>query len=68
MNTAAQMGSCGVGGVWVSSGSLGSYNVPFIPMVTLLLIGAWLWVKVILCCVETSLDAAGTSARATTSC
>ena len=47
MNTAATMGS------FVSSlvfGYLvdryGSYNVPFIPMTGLLLIGAWLWLKV----------------------
>ena len=24
----------------------GSYNVPFIPMATLLFIGAWLWLKI----------------------
>jgi predicted MFS family arabinose efflux permease len=47
MNTAAQIGSF-VGSV--ACGYLvdryGSYNVPFIPMVALLLIGAWLWLKV----------------------
>lgn len=47
MNTAAQIGSL------VSSVAFGylverygSYNVPFIPMAALLLIGAWLWLKV----------------------
>jgi ACS family glucarate transporter-like MFS transporter len=47
MNTAAQIGS------FVSSvvfgylvARYGSYNVPFIPMAALLLIGAWLWLKV----------------------
>jgi predicted MFS family arabinose efflux permease len=47
MNTAAQIGSV------VSSLAFGylvdryhSYNTPFIPMATLLLMGAWLWVKV----------------------
>ena len=47
MNTAAQIGS------FLSSlvfgylvGRYGSYNVPFIPMAALLLIGAWLWLKV----------------------
>jgi MFS transporter, ACS family, glucarate transporter len=47
MNTAAQVGS------FVSSlmfGYLvdhyGNYDAPFIPMAGLLLIGAWLWVKV----------------------
>jgi predicted MFS family arabinose efflux permease len=47
MNTAAQIGSV------VSSLAFGylvdryhSYNAPFIPMATILLIGAWLWVKV----------------------
>ena len=47
MNTAAQIGS------FVSSvafgylvGRYGSYNVPFIPMTALLLIGALLWLKV----------------------
>jgi len=47
MNTAAQIGSL------VSSlmfgylvDRFGSYNAPFIPMTGLLLIGAWLWVKV----------------------
>ena len=47
MNTAAQIGS------FVSSvafgylvGRYGSYNVPFIPMTVLLLIGALLWLKV----------------------
>ena len=47
MNTAAQIGA------FLSSlmfGYLvdryGSYNVPFIPMAALLLIGAWLWLKV----------------------
>src|ERR1700730_10096177 len=46
-NTACQIGSL------VSSVAFGylvdrygSYNVPFIPMTTLLLIGAWLWLKV----------------------
>ncbi|HMF00509.1 MAG TPA: MFS transporter, partial [Terriglobia bacterium] len=47
MNTAAQVGS------FVSSlmfgfvvDHYGNYDAPFIPMVVLLLIGAWLWVKV----------------------
>jgi ACS family glucarate transporter-like MFS transporter len=47
MNTAAQIGS------FLSSlafgylvAHTGSYNVPFIPMAALLLIGAWLWIKV----------------------
>ncbi len=47
MNTAAQIGS------FLSSlafgylvARTGSYNVPFIPMAALLLIGAWLWIKV----------------------
>jgi MFS family permease len=47
MNTAAQIGS------FVSSVAFGylvnrygSYDVPFIPMTALLLIGAWLWLKV----------------------
>jgi len=47
MNTASQLGS------FVSSlvfgylvGHYGNYNLPFIPMATLLLIGAWLWLKV----------------------
>jgi ACS family glucarate transporter-like MFS transporter len=47
MNTAAQIGSV------VSSLAFGylvdryhSYNTPFIPMAGLLLVGAWLWVKV----------------------
>jgi ACS family glucarate transporter-like MFS transporter len=47
MNTAAQVGSFASS---LAFGYLvdryGSYNVPFIPMVTLLLIGAWLWLKV----------------------
>jgi predicted MFS family arabinose efflux permease len=47
MNTAAQAGSFASS---LAFGYLvdryGSYNVPFIPMVTLLLIGAWLWQKV----------------------
>jgi len=47
MNTAAQIGSF-LGSV--AFGYLvdryGSYNVPFIPMVTLLSVGAWLWLKV----------------------
>ena len=47
MNTAAQIGS------FVSSLAFGylvdrygSYNVPFIPMAALLLLGAWIWLKV----------------------
>lgn len=47
MNTAAQVGS------FISSVAFGylvdrygSYNLPFVPMAVLLLIGAWLWVKV----------------------
>lgn len=47
MNTASQIGS------FVSSVAFGylvdhygSYNAPFIPMAALLLIGAWLWLKV----------------------
>jgi MFS transporter, ACS family, glucarate transporter len=47
MNTASQIGS------FLSSlafgylvARTGSYNVPFIPMAVLLLIGAWLWIKV----------------------
>jgi predicted MFS family arabinose efflux permease len=47
MNTAAQIGS------FVSSiafgflvNRYGSYNVPFIPMASFLLIGAWLWLRV----------------------
>ena len=47
MNTAAQIGS------FISSlafgylvGRYGNYNLPFIPMAALLLIGAWLWLKV----------------------
>jgi MFS family permease len=47
MNTAAQIGS------FVSTVAFGylvdrygSYNVPFIPMVALLLIGVWLWLRV----------------------
>jgi MFS transporter, ACS family, glucarate transporter len=47
MNTASQIGS------FLSSlafgylvARTGSYNVPFIPMAALLLIGAWLWTKV----------------------
>jgi ACS family glucarate transporter-like MFS transporter len=47
MNTASQIGS------FLSSlvfgylvGHYGNYNLPFIPMATLLLIGAWLWLKV----------------------
>jgi MFS transporter, ACS family, glucarate transporter len=47
LNTAAQIGS------FVSSLAFGylvdhygSYNVPFIPMAALLLIGAWLWLKI----------------------
>ena len=47
MNTASQVGSL------LSSlafgylvARTGSYNVPFIPMAALLLIGAWLWIKV----------------------
>jgi hypothetical protein len=47
MNTSAQVGSFASS---LAFGYLveryGSYNVPFIPMVTLLLIGAWLWLKV----------------------
>ncbi len=47
MNTASQIGS------FLSSlvfgylvGRFGSYNVPFIPMAALLLLGAWLWLKI----------------------
>jgi len=47
MNTASQIGS------FVSSlafgylvSRYGSYNAPFIPMAALLLLGAWLWIKV----------------------
>ena len=47
MNTASQIGS------FVSSlafgylvGRYGNYNMPFIPMAALLLLGAWLWTKV----------------------
>ena len=47
MNTAAQIGS------FVSSLAFGylvdrysNYSVPFIPMAGLLVIGAWLWLKV----------------------
>ncbi len=35
-----------LGGVWISGGRYGSYNVPFIPMTAFLLIGAWLWLNV----------------------
>jgi MFS family permease len=47
MNTASQIGSLissVLFGYLVSR--FGSYNVPFIPMAALLLIGAWLWIKV----------------------
>ena len=47
MNTAAQVGSfvsALVFGYLVDR--YGSYNLPFIPMTALLLIGAWLWLKV----------------------
>jgi MFS transporter, ACS family, glucarate transporter len=47
MNTAAQIGSflsSLVFGYLVAH--TGSYNVPFIPMAALLLIGAWLWIKI----------------------
>jgi MFS family permease len=47
MNTASQIGSLissVLFGYLVSR--FGSYNVPFIPMAALLLIGAWLWLKV----------------------
>jgi MFS transporter, ACS family, glucarate transporter len=47
MNTASQVGSflsSLVFGYLVAR--TGSYNVPFIPMAALLLIGAWLWIKV----------------------
>ena len=47
MNTASQIGSLissVLFGYIVSR--FGSYNVPFIPMAALLLIGAWLWIRV----------------------
>jgi len=47
MNSAAQVGSFSsslVFGYLVEH--YGSYNLPFIPMAALLLIGAWLWVKI----------------------
>jgi len=47
MNTASQIGSLissVLFGYLVSR--FGSYNVPFIPMAALLLIGAWLWLRV----------------------
>ncbi len=47
MNTAAQIGSflsSLVFGYLVAR--TGSYDVPFIPMAALLLIGAWLWIKI----------------------
>lgn len=47
MNTAAQIGSLASS---VAFGHrvdrYGSYNLPFVPMVSLLLIGAWAWLKV----------------------
>jgi len=47
MNTAAQVGSFASSvafGYLVSR--FGSYDLPFVPMAVLLLIGAWLWFKV----------------------